>query len=55
MSLRGLNALELGFEGGDEGFYRSIMVIQGETRPEAQVAAVKSEVTRHGKLIVFQS
>ena len=34
--------------------YRSMMVIRGETRPEAQVAAVKSETIRHGKLFVFQ-
>lgn len=34
---------------------RSMMVIRGETRPEAQVAAVKSEVTRHGKFFVFHS
>lgn len=33
---------------------RSMMVMRGETRPEAQAAAVKSEVTRHGKFFVFQ-
>ena len=35
--------------------YLSMMVIQGETRPEAHAAAVKSEVTRHGRFFVFQS
>lgn len=35
--------------------YRSIAVIRGETRPEAQAAAVMSEVTRHGKFFVFHS
>ena len=34
--------------------YLSMMVIQGETRPEAQVAAVRSDVIRHGKFFVFQ-
>lgn len=41
-------------EGGRMLVYRSMMVIRGETRPEAQAAAVKSETTRHGKLFVFQ-
>ena len=31
------------------------MVMRGETRPDAQAAAVKSEVTRHGKMVVFQT
>lgn len=35
--------------------YRSIIVIRGETRPEAQAAAVMSDVTRHGKCFVFQA
>lgn len=35
--------------------YLSMMVIQGETRPEAQVAAVTSEAIRHGRFFVFQS
>ena len=34
--------------------YRSIMLIRGETRPEAQAAAVTSVRIRHGKLLVFQ-
>ena len=33
--------------------YRSRMVMSGETRPEAQTAAVKSERIRHGRLFVF--
>lgn len=35
--------------------YRSIIVIKGETRPEAHAAAVMSEPTRHGRCSVFQS
>ena len=35
--------------------YLSMMVIQGETRPEAHVAAVRSDVIRHGRFFVFQS
>lgn len=35
--------------------YRSRIVMRGETRPEAQAAAVKSDVIRHGKFFVFQS
>lgn len=35
--------------------YRSMMVIRGETSPEAQAAAVMSDMTRHGKFFVFQS
>ena len=35
--------------------YRSMIVIQGETRPEAQAAAVTSHVIRQGKFFVFQS
>ena len=35
--------------------YRSIMVMRGETRPEAQAAAVKSEKMRHDRLLVFHS
>ena len=30
------------------------MVMRGETRPEAQAAAVRSEKTRHGRSVVFQ-
>lgn len=30
-----------------------MIVISGATRPEAQAAAVRSEVTRHGKFLVF--
>ena len=33
--------------------YRSMIVITGATKPEAQAAAVISEVTRHGKSLVF--
>ena len=33
--------------------YRSMIVMAGETRPEAQAAAVRSEVIRHGKLTEF--
>lgn len=33
---------------------RSIIVIKGVTRPEAQVAAVKSVVMRQGRWSVFQ-
>ena len=43
---------------GEEGgivLYRSMMVMRGETSPEAQAAAVISETNRHGKLLVFQS
>ena len=39
---------------GDGMLYLSMMVIQGETRPEAQAAAVRSDVIRHGKFFVFQ-
>lgn len=35
------------------GAYRSMIVISGETRPEAHAAAVTSEVTRHGRSLVF--
>ena len=35
--------------------YRSMMVMRGETRPDAQAAAVKSDAIRHGKFFVFQS
>lgn len=35
--------------------YRSMMVIRGETSPEAHAAAVMSDMTRHGKFFVFQS
>lgn len=34
---------------------RSIAQMRGETRPEAQAAAVKSEATRHDKFFVLQS
>ena len=47
----------VGIEGSEEGggkLYRSIMVIRGETRPEAQVAAVKSDVIRQSRWSVFQ-
>ncbi len=37
-----------------EKAYRSIIVIKGETRPEAQAAAVMSDMTRHGKFSVLQ-
>jgi len=33
--------------------YRSIIVISGATRPEAQAAAVKSDVIRHGRSLIF--
>lgn len=51
----GLELEEGGREGGERMLYLSMMVIQGETRPEAQVAAVRSDVIRHGKFFVFQS
>ena len=35
------------------GTYRSIMVISGETKPDAHAAAVRSDVTRHGRSAVF--
>ena len=35
--------------------HRSMIVIRGETRPEAHAAAVISDVNRHGKLSVFQA
>ena len=35
--------------------YRSIAQTRGETRPEAQAAAAKSDNTRHGRFFVFQS
>ena len=35
------------------GAYRSMILISGETKPDAQVAAVRSEATRHGRLLVF--
>lgn len=31
-----------------------MMVIRGETKPDAHAAAVRSEVTRHGRSLVFQ-
>ena len=31
-----------------------MIVIRGETKPEAHAAAVRSEVTRHGRSLVFQ-
>lgn len=31
-----------------------MMVIRGETKPDAHAAAVRSDVTRHGRLAVFQ-
>ena len=34
--------------------YRSMMAMKGETSPEAHAAAVKSDVTLHGKSFVFQ-
>lgn len=42
----------VGEEGGVEG-YRSMIVIRGATRPEAQAAAVRSEVIRQGRSAVF--
>lgn len=35
--------------------YRSMIVINGATRPEAQAAAVISEVILHGRFFVFHS
>ena len=35
--------------------HRSMIVMSGATRPEAQAAAVTSEVIRHGKIFVFHS
>lgn len=34
--------------------YRSMMAMKGETSPEAHAAAVKSDVTLHGRSFVFQ-
>ena len=54
MSVRTVEEVELEDLWGGILLYRSMMVTTGEIRPAAQVAAVKSDITRHGKLFVFQ-
>lgn len=49
-----LQCAEFGWDWAWRQSYRSIIVIRGEMRLEAQAAAAMSDVIRHGKSFVFQ-